>query len=98
MARYGDSYINNYSKGGKCLPVKLDNDLVNTAIAAAKVIDIPFCGVDIIKSNDKNYIIEINSIPAWKGMQSIVDDNISDDIIKSFLDNNHKDTNISLHK
>ena len=98
MARYGDSYINNYSKGGKCLPVKLDNDLIKTAIAAAKVIDIPFCGVDIIKSNDKNYIIEINSIPAWKGMQSIVDDNISDDIIKSFLDNNHKDTNISLHK
>ena len=98
MARYGSSYVNNYSKGGKCLPVKLDNDLIETAVKAAKVINIPFCGVDIIKSNGKNYIIEINSIPAWKGMQSIIDDNISDKIVASFLSNNLNNFNISALK
>ena len=98
MARYGRSYVNNYSKGGKCLPVKLDNDLIETAVKAAKVINIPFCGVDIIKSNGKNYIIEINSIPAWRGMQSIIDDNISDKIVSSFLSNNLNNFNISVLK
>ena len=96
MARYGNSYVNNYSKGGKCLPVKIDSDLVKTAIDAAEVIGIPFCGVDIIKSNKQNYIIEVNSIPAWKGIQSISDDNISDKIVLSFLDNNN--SNLFLHK
>lgn len=96
MARYGNSYVNNYSKGGKCLPVKIDSDLVKTAIDAADVIGIPFCGVDIIKYNNKNYIIEVNSIPAWRGIQSISDENISDKIVLSFLNDNN--SNLSLHK
>ena len=98
MVRYGRSYVNNYSKGGKCLPVKLDNDLIETAVKAAKIINIPFCGVDIIKSNGRNYVIEINSIPAWRGMQSIIDDNISDRIVSSFLSNDLNDFNISVLK
>ena len=98
MARYGNSYINNYSKGGKCVPVKFDKDLIDVAIKAAEIINIPFCGVDIIKSNDRNYIIEVNSIPAWRGMQSIINENISDQIVKSFLNYNVKETNISVQK
>ena len=96
MARYGNSYVNNYSKGSKCLPVKIDRDLIKTAIDAAEVIGIPFCGVDIIKSNNKNYIIEVNSIPAWRGIQSISDENISDKIVLSFLNDNN--SSLSLHK
>ena len=98
MVRYGNSYINNYSKGGKCVSVKFDKDLIDVAIKAAQTINIPFCGVDIIKSNDKNYIIEVNSIPAWRGMQSIINENISDQIVNSFLNHNVKETNISIQK
>ena len=98
MARYGNSYINNYSRGGKCVSVKFDKDLIDVAIKAAETINIPFCGVDIIKSNDKNYIIEVNSIPAWRGMQSIINENISDQIVNSFLNHNVKETNISIQK
>ena len=60
MIRYGDSYINNYSKGGKCVEIKFDSDLTDIALSAAKILDIPFCGVDIIKYNNKNYVIEVN--------------------------------------
>jgi RimK family alpha-L-glutamate ligase len=98
MARYGNSYINNYSRGGKCVSVKFDQDLIDVAVKAAETINIPFCGVDIIKSNDKNYIIEVNSIPAWRGMQSIINENISDQIVNSFLNHNVKETNISIQK
>ena len=85
MMRYGDNFLNNISKGAKCVPVKIDHEIINTAIAASNIIDIPFCGVDIIKHNNKNYVVELNSIPAWKGMQSITDASISDQITEIFL-------------
>ncbi len=85
MMRYGDNFLNNISKGAKCVPVKIDKEIIKTAIDAANVINIPFCGIDIIKYNNKNYVIELNSIPAWKGLQSIVDNNISDEITEIFL-------------
>ena len=85
MMRYGDNFLNNISKGAKCVPVKIDHEIINTAIEASNIIDIPFCGVDIIKHNNKNYVIELNSIPAWKGMQSITDASISDQITEIFL-------------
>jgi len=72
MMRYSDSYINNISKGAMCVSVKADKDIIETAIKAASVINIPFCGVDIIKHHNKNYVIELNSIPAWKGMQTTI--------------------------
>ena len=44
-------------------------------------------GVDIIKYNNKNYVIELNSIPAWKGMQTTIENNISDEIVNIFIGN-----------
>jgi tetrahydromethanopterin:alpha-L-glutamate ligase len=87
MMRYSDSYINNISKGARCVSVKTDKNIIKTAIEAASVIDIPFCGVDIIKYNNKNYVIELNSIPAWKGMQTTIEKNISDEIVNIFIGN-----------
>ena len=37
-----------------------------------------FCGVDIMSCNNNNYIIEINSIPAWRGLQDVEEEIISD--------------------
>ena len=89
MLRQGNDYINNISKGAKCFPVKNDKDIIEIALRASEVIDIPFCGVDIIKGNNTSYVIELNSIPAWRGIQSISNDIISDEIIKTFfVDNN----------
>tara|TARA_B110000008_G_C16937454_1_gene551172 strand:- start:619 stop:1521 length:903 start_codon:yes stop_codon:yes gene_type:complete len=85
MVRYGTSYINNFSQGGKCFPIKIDSNITQTALDAANAINIPFCGVDIIRHNNKNYVIEINSIPAWKGLQSVTKTNIADQIVSSFL-------------
>jgi len=85
MVRYGASYINNFSQGGKCFPIKIDSDITQTALDAANAINIPFCGVDIIRHNNKNYVIEVNSIPAWKGLQSVTKNNIADQIASSFL-------------
>ncbi len=98
MMRYSDSYINNISKGAMCVSVKADKDIIETAIKAASVINIPFCGVDIIKHNKKNYVIELNSIPAWKGMQTTLENNISDEIINIFIGNSKNKSLLSVLK
>ena len=37
-----------------------------------------YAGVDIIKDQDGQYtVIEVNSIPAWKGLESVCDVNIA---------------------
>ena len=43
-----------------------------------------FCGVDIMKFKENYYVIEVNSIPAWKGLQEVEDQVISDSIVGLF--------------
>ena len=81
-----------------CVSVKADKDIIETAIKAASVINIPFCGVDIIKHHNKNYVIELNSIPAWKGMQTTLENNISDEIINIFIGNSKNKSLLSVLK
>jgi len=96
MKRYGKNYINNFSQGAVCKTVKTNHELNDIAIRSAKALNIKFCGVDIIKHNNQFYVIEVNSIPAWKGMQSLINDNISDEIVKIFLNRNDKKTSLSI--
>ena len=80
MTRYGETFINNFSKGATCIKEKLDDEVIKMAIESSRLLKINFCGVDIIKHKDKYYVIEVNSIPAWKGLQEVESMRISDHI------------------
>tara|TARA_B100000886_G_scaffold323787_1_gene267878 strand:+ start:2696 stop:3604 length:909 start_codon:yes stop_codon:yes gene_type:complete len=80
MARYGKTFINNVSAGGECTPIALGKEIIEKSIQVSKLFQIPFCGIDLIKEREKIYVIEINSVPAWRGLQSITKDNISESI------------------
>lgn len=96
MKRYGKNYINNFSQGAVCKLEKLNPQLINIAIKSAKALNIHFCGVDIIEFNNQFFVIEVNSIPAWKGLQSLIDDNIADQIVKIFLNQGDIKTSLSV--
>ena len=96
MIRYGKSYINNFSKGAKCVPIKLDKKMAETALLASEIVDLPLCGIDIIKQKDKFFIIEVNGIPAWKGLQSINKENIADVIVNAFLNASRHEEGLSI--
>ena len=81
MTRYGETFINNVSKGATCTREKLDDEVIEMAIKSSRLLNINFCGVDIIRYKDKYYVIEVNSIPAWKGLQEVESKQISDYII-----------------
>ncbi len=73
MVRHGISWVNNVALGGRCESVAHDGELGALAEAAARAVDIDYCGVDIIRDrHGKLFVLEVNSIPAWKGLQGVV--------------------------
>lgn len=85
MTRYGSTFINNFSKGGSCKKESLDPEILNLAFKTSELLNMSFCGVDIMHYKDKYYVIEVNSIPAWRGLQNVESENISDHFIDILL-------------
>lgn len=86
MKRFGDSWVNNIALGGRCEAVALSDEMAGLAASAAAAVDIDYCGVDIIQAEDGQfYVLEVNSIPAWLGLQSVVDFNIAQVLADDFL-------------
>ncbi len=81
MTRYGDTFVNNVSKGGSCTKEDINESIINLAIESSKLLNINFCGVDIMQYKDEYYVIEVNSIPAWKGLQDVEEENISEHFV-----------------
>ncbi len=87
MRRCGDkSWLNNVARGARCEAIDVDDALRQLAIAATVVLKMDYAGVDIIQRQDGSYsIIEVNSIPAWKGLESVCDVNVADHLANDLI-------------
>ena len=90
MRRRGKSWLNNVARGASCERVDLNDELANLAVKATTALAMDYAGVDIIQDKDGHYtVIEVNSIPAWKGLESVCDTSIAqvlaDDLIKRYV-------------
>ena len=85
MHRVSANWKTNVSLGAKPLPLNLSAELENLAVKAAKVIGCKVTGVDIIEGPDGPSVIELNSQPGWRGLQSVTKLNIADEIIRYIL-------------
>ena len=87
MVRHGSSWVNNVALGGKCESLPHTGEIAELAEAASRAVDIDYCGVDIIRGqNGKLYVLEVNSIPAWKGLQTVVELDIAQALVDDFLE------------
>jgi tetrahydromethanopterin:alpha-L-glutamate ligase len=78
MRRRGKSWLNNVARGASCEAIDLEPAIAVMAIKAAKALAMDYAGVDIIQDRAGQYtIIEVNSIPAWKGLESVVNTSIA---------------------
>ena len=82
MKRVADNWKTNVSQGAKPVGLKLSKEQENLAIEAAKVIGCKMAGVDILEGPKGPLIIELNSQPGWRGLQSVTKLNIADEIIQ----------------
>ena len=89
MQRTGETWLHNVAQGASCeniLDKSAETDVLTIALQAALVLDIAYCGVDVIRDeNGKLFILEVNSIPAWRGLQGVTETNIAQVLIDDFL-------------
>jgi len=70
MIRKGNGWKTNYSQGATVERIELSAEMESLAVKAARLFELDYAGVDLLTAEDgKTYVIEINSIPGWRGLQ-----------------------------
>ena len=78
MRRRGKSWLNNVAQGALCEAIELEKNVAELAVKATIALAMDYSGVDIIQDRSGRYlVIEVNSIPAWKGLQSVAHINVA---------------------
>lgn len=86
MRREGRCWISNVANGAQCHAARLDDRLRHLAEAAVQAVGLYYAGVDVIRGTDGvHYVVEVNGIPAWKGLQSTCDLDIASLVVADFL-------------
>jgi RimK family alpha-L-glutamate ligase len=86
MTRKGKSWITNVHQGAEPAVHDPDEEMRRLALAAVAAIGADYAGVDLIRGADgKLMVLEINSNPAWKGLQSVTDVDIASCLAEDFL-------------
>jgi RimK family alpha-L-glutamate ligase len=87
MRRRGISWLNNVARGASCEAIVLDDDLARLAIQATAILHMDYAGVDIIVDATGAYVvIEVNSVPAWKGLQGVCSADVAVSLVNDLLD------------
>lgn len=85
MRRVARGWKTNYSQGAQPERIELDKAIGDMAIKSAKLVGCKVAGVDILESPGKLVVVEVNSQPGWKGLQSVTETNIADEIVDFVL-------------
>lgn len=79
MRRVGAGWITNLRQGGRAEAVACEGELARLAIAAAAAVGAVYAGVDLIRDPaGRLQLLEVNSMPAWQGLQSVTPERIAD--------------------
>ena len=89
MRREHHDWITNVAQGGQCHPLRDTDDLAELsrlALAAGQAVGAEFCGVDLIcDQSGKYWVLEVNSMAAWHGLQSVIQHNLAGKIIETLF-------------
>ena len=87
MLRHGRSWVTNVHRGAHCEKVAAAGRIAELATAAADAVGADYAGVDIIEdAAGALFVLEVNSMPAWKGLQSVSDCDVARLLAQHVLD------------
>jgi RimK family alpha-L-glutamate ligase len=87
MFRRGTSWISNVAQGARCSPALVDDELRGSAEAASRALQVDYAGVDLMRDADgRLLVIEVNGIPAWRGLQSVSAIDIAQRLVDDLLE------------
>ncbi|MBU6996031.1 MAG: RimK family alpha-L-glutamate ligase [Theionarchaea archaeon] len=85
MKRRGLTWKTNFARGASVEKAALPRKVVDMAVAATNVVGCRYAGVDLLHGSGQDYVLEVNSIPGWKGLQCVTDFCIAEKIVAHFL-------------
>ena len=78
MMRHGTSWVTNVAGAAFASRRPAREHLADLALAAASAVGAAYCGVDLIEDRERGLLVlEVNSMPAWKGLQSVAEVDIA---------------------
>lgn len=86
MERVGRHWINNVAQGSECRAAEASEEMQALAVAAAGAAGTAYAGVDLMRdAAGVWWVTEVNSIPAWKGLQSVSDVDVAAALVGDFM-------------
>jgi RimK family alpha-L-glutamate ligase len=85
MRRVAPNWKTNVSLGARPVALDCPGEMARLAVGASEILGCKIAGVDILESDDGPVIIELNSQPGWRGLQTVASVNIADEIVKSVI-------------
>ena len=87
MIRHGSSWITNIKQGARAEAAIPSQELIDLALRSVASVGADYAGVDIMQDRAGAYVVlEVNSMPAWQGLQRVTRTRIADQIVAPFLD------------
>jgi tetrahydromethanopterin:alpha-L-glutamate ligase len=87
MMRSNSRWITNIKQGGRPTAHRPDAAMQRLAVKAAEVVGAAIAGVDVlIGENGELSVLEVNSMPAWSGLQKVTANNIAAVVADSLID------------
>lgn len=81
MRRVAKGWKTNYSQGASPHGVLVDQTLEKISVESAHDIGCEIAGIDILEGPSGPVIVDINSQPGWRGLQSVSQTNVADEIV-----------------
>lgn len=83
-----DDFRSNIHQGGEGTAIKLTDEERKTAQKAAKAMGLPFCGVDMMRSERGPLVLEVNSSPGFS-VEKVTGRNVAEKVI-DYIEQNAK--------
>jgi RimK family alpha-L-glutamate ligase len=86
MERVADSWKTNIAAGARPVRVDVTPEVRDICLCASQTLGADYCGVDLLRSaTGELYILEVNSMPAWQGLQQVTQFDLADRIVEYCL-------------
>lgn len=86
MERRSTGWVTNRAQGAECFPADVSGDIGRLAERATRAVGARYAGVDVIRHRDGHCaVLEVNGIPAWKGLQHVCSVDIAGELADDLL-------------
>ena len=81
--RSADGWRTNIARGARAEAAELPPGWIEMSLAAARAVGAEYAGVDLLPATSGEvFVLEVNGIPGWRGVQATTELDIADAIVR----------------